>query len=97
MSHHCHYPPCQHITEPRLAFCPLHWYALDTERKAAILHTYRTGKAANRHPSRPWLAAMREAMADLFALDGDTTAEAHSRALAARFHTLEESTKGETK
>jgi len=85
MAHACHYPPCRTETSPDLAFCPLHWYALESNRKSAILYAYRVGRAAGRHPSRPWLAAMREAMADLYALDGDTTAEAHSRGLAARF------------
>ena len=85
MAHACHYPPCRTETSPDIAFCPLHWWALSTDRKAEILHTHRAGKATGRHPSMPWLAAMREAMADLYALDGDVTAEAHSRALAARF------------
>ena len=89
MSHKCHYPPCKVSTQPRYAFCRAHWGRLSKILQDAIWSAFQQGQCERRvSVSRLWLAAMREATADLFEQDGEHAAAAGSREMAARFRDL---------
>lgn len=89
MSHACHYPPCKQRTQPRYAFCRDHWSRLPKIRQDAIWSAFQQGQCERRvSVSKLWLAAMREAMADLFEQDGDQHCATGSREMAERFRAL---------
>lgn len=86
MSHQCHYGPCKRRTKPKHAFCAHHWRKLSKPVQDAIWKHYTPGQEQDTSKvSLLWLAAMRDAQAELLDRDGKPDAAAHSRARAERY------------
>jgi len=63
MGHHCHWPGCTKLVEPKLWGCRRHWYALPPLLRHEIWLHYRPGQEVDKRPSAQYLAAAREAQA----------------------------------
>ena len=89
MSHTCHHQTCSAQTPRRHLFCGRHWGQLSAERQAAVLQHYQPGQERGRaSPSLLWLAAVREAVADLWDLEGRPELAGASREQAQRYRQL---------
>lgn len=59
--HECHIDICDRAVPPKMLFCLEHWRMTPKVNQAAIWATYRPGQEVDKHPSREYLVAQRDA------------------------------------